>query len=255
MSGTTAAGLVLDDRQRAMLQEMGVTVWLPRTAPATAEPQPAADVAPAPVARTPADVPRPAEADAAPRVPNAAFPAPAPARVPQPAPALQPSPIPGTAPVVALAWEALADPPPAGDAAPLWLVLAEGIGDSLRHGDAGRLLDAMLRAARLPQRVRLQGALVRRAPDGSADGTAPADALDVAVARERPAMVLAMGRLAAQAVLASGEPLGRLRGRVHDRAGVPVVATYDACYLLRAQADKARAWEDLCRALDAAPPG
>ena len=57
-----------------------------------------------------------------------------------------------------------------------------------------------------------------------------------------------MGRSAVQALLGSSEPLGRLRGRVHDWRGVPLVVTYHPAYLLRQPAEKARAWEDLCLA-------
>jgi uracil-DNA glycosylase family 4 len=65
-----------------------------------------------------------------------------------------------------------------------------------------------------------------------------------------------MGRFAAQALLRSDEPIGRLRGRVHRWRDVPLVVTYHPAYLLRTPGDKARAWEDLCLAaslLDAAP--
>ncbi|MEO5658652.1 MAG: uracil-DNA glycosylase, partial [Polaromonas sp.] len=64
-----------------------------------------------------------------------------------------------------------------------------------------------------------------------------------------PDVVLVMGRLAAQALLASGEPFGKLRGRVHQLQGAKTVLTYDAHYLLRSPADKARAWDDLCLAM------
>ena len=60
----------------------------------------------------------------------------------------------------------------------------------------------------------------------------------------------AMGRFAAQALLGSQEPLGRLRGRVHLREGIPVVVTYHPAYLLRSPQDKALAWDDLCLAHD-----
>jgi uracil-DNA glycosylase len=53
-----------------------------------------------------------------------------------------------------------------------------------------------------------------------------------------------------QALLGTGEPIGKLRGRIHRYQGVPVVATYHPSYLLRHLADKAKAWEDLCLALD-----
>ncbi|MFT5035030.1 MAG: hypothetical protein ACI87L_000870, partial [Litorivivens sp.] len=44
------------------------------------------------------------------------------------------------------------------------------------------------------------------------------------------------------------EPLGKLRGHVHQLAGIAAVVTYDAAYLLRSLPDKAKAWDDLCRA-------
>ena len=57
-----------------------------------------------------------------------------------------------------------------------------------------------------------------------------------------------MGRTAALALLQSAEPLGKLRSQVHSFKGVPVVVTYPPAYLLRNQADKAKAWADLCMA-------
>ena len=64
----------------------------------------------------------------------------------------------------------------------------------------------------------------------------------------RPRVLLAMGRFAAQSLLASDEPIGKLRGRVHRWRDIPVVVTYHPAYLLRTLADKARAWDDLCLA-------
>ena len=54
-----------------------------------------------------------------------------------------------------------------------------------------------------------------------------------------------------QSLLKTAEPIGRLRGRVHEvpgMPGVPVVVTYHPAYLLRNPLDKARSWEDLCLA-------
>jgi DNA polymerase len=63
--------------------------------------------------------------------------------------------------------------------------------------------------------------------------------------------VLALGSLAAQSLLQSGEPLGRLRGRaLPGPQGLPVIASYHPAYLLRNPADKARAWADLCLAAE-----
>ena len=46
----------------------------------------------------------------------------------------------------------------------------------------------------------------------------------------------------------TSEPIGKLRGRVHEVAGIPVVVTYHPAYLLRNPADKALVWDDLCLA-------
>jgi hypothetical protein len=69
------------------------------------------------------------------------------------------------------------------------------------------------------------------------------------VASAQPDVVLVMGRLAAQALLQSSEPFGKLRGQVHGLHGAQTVVTYDATYLLRNPADKAKAWDDLCLAM------
>jgi uracil-DNA glycosylase len=61
----------------------------------------------------------------------------------------------------------------------------------------------------------------------------------------QPKLILAMGRFAAQSLLATEEPIGKLRGRVHRWRDTPVVVTYHPAYLLRTLADKARAWDDL----------
>jgi uracil-DNA glycosylase family 4 len=64
----------------------------------------------------------------------------------------------------------------------------------------------------------------------------------------QPRVILAMGRYSVQALLQTGEPIGKLRGRPHQFAGVPVIVTYHPAYLLRTLPDKARAWADLCLA-------
>jgi uracil-DNA glycosylase len=65
----------------------------------------------------------------------------------------------------------------------------------------------------------------------------------------QPRVILAMGRFAVQALLRTDEAIGRLRGRVHHYQGVPLIVTYHPAYLLRNLPDKARAWEDLCLAM------
>jgi DNA polymerase len=66
----------------------------------------------------------------------------------------------------------------------------------------------------------------------------------------KPKVSLAMGRFAVQALLRTEEAIGKLRGRVHRYQGVPLIVTYHPAYLLRNLPDKAKAWDDLCLALD-----
>lgn len=66
----------------------------------------------------------------------------------------------------------------------------------------------------------------------------------------QPKIILAMGRFAVQSLLRSDEPIGKLRGRVHHYQGVPLIVTYHPAYLLRNLEDKAKAWDDLCLAVE-----
>ena len=63
----------------------------------------------------------------------------------------------------------------------------------------------------------------------------------------KPKMILVVGRIAAQTLLATDAPLARLRGKLHHfgATDTPLVITYHPAYLLRTPADKRKAWEDL----------
>ena len=77
------------------------------------------------------------------------------------------------------------------------------------------------------------------------------------VALVQPKVILALGRFAAQSLLqdtvpeVAHIPLGKLRGQIYRYQGIPVIVSYHPNYLLRTQQDKARAWADLCLALQA----
>jgi len=148
-----------------------------------------------------------------------------------------------------------------------WMIVGEAPGEQEDRqgepfvGPAGQLLDNMLRALGLtrdeapPERqVFIANTLKCRPPRNRnpdpAETAQCAPFLERQIALVQPRLILAMGRFAAQALLASDEPLGRLRGRMHRYRDVPVVVTYHPAYLLRTPADKARAWEDLCLAAD-----
>ncbi len=65
------------------------------------------------------------------------------------------------------------------------------------------------------------------------------------IALVKPKVILAVGRMAAQALLGSKEPLSGLRGKVHQLNGIPVVVVYHPSYLLRSMHEKRKAWQDL----------
>lgn len=228
--------LNLDTRQRAILQEMGITVWAPAPQPARpAEPTPqtAPQATQAPVQAAPPQATARASA-AAPQVPPPTAAAPRADQGVRGGYALGPA-----RPVYPQA--------PAGAPGAAWLVVAEcAEPDDPFAGDAGRLLDNMLRALRLHHNPRVFVAPLLRAE--GAHGPAAGEGLGAALAQTRAAVVLALGLPAARTVLGRSEPLGRLRASPQAVEGTPVVVTYDPAYLLRAPQAKASAWADLCRA-------
>ncbi len=125
-------------------------------------------------------------------------------------------------------------------------------------GPAGVLLDNMLRALGLtradaaPSR-QVYVASVAPCASAAAPDEPPrcADVLLQQVQLVQPRVILAMGRGAAQSLLRCSQPLGQLRGRLHRHRGIPLICTYHPAYLLRNPEDKARAWDDLCLALQA----
>jgi DNA polymerase len=119
-------------------------------------------------------------------------------------------------------------------------------------GPAGQLLDAMLRAIDLPREQVFIANILKCRPPNNRDPQ-PTEAaccrpyLERQIALVRPRMLLVVGRIAAQNLLATDAPLGTLRGQVHryGEAGTPLVVTYHPAYLLRSPGEKRKAWEDL----------
>ena len=147
-----------------------------------------------------------------------------------------------------------------GDQQADWLIVGEAPGaDEDAQGEpfvgqAGRLLDAMLAAIGLRRgdNVYIANVLKSRPP-----GNRNPEPDEVAACMPyllqqiellRPKIIVAMGRFAAQNLLASKDAIASLRGRVHYFHGVPLIVTYHPAYLLRTLPDKAKAWEDLCLA-------
>jgi uracil-DNA glycosylase family 4 len=145
-----------------------------------------------------------------------------------------------------------------GDEHAEWMLVGEAPGaeEDARGepfvGQAGRLLDQMLAAIGLRRdaNVYIANVLKCRPP-----GNRNPDPFEVAqcgphlvrqIELVAPRLILALGRFAAQTLLATDASIASLRGRLFQYQGVPLIVSYHPAYLLRNLPDKAKAWEDLC---------
>ena len=148
-----------------------------------------------------------------------------------------------------------------GDENADWMLIGEAPGaEEDRLGDpfvgqAGRLLDNMLAAIDLhrTRKVYIANVLKCRPPGNRNPEPSEALACEPYLHRQieliRPKLIVALGRVAAQNLLATDAAIASLRGRVHRYRGTPLIVTYHPAYLLRSLPDKAKAWEDLCFAV------
>lgn len=143
-----------------------------------------------------------------------------------------------------------------GDRQAQWLVIGEAPGaDEDAQGEpfvgrAGQLLNAMLLAIGLQrEQVYIANVLKCRPPnnrDPKADEAAHCEPyLQRQIALIQPRLILVVGRIAAQSLLKTDTPIGKLRGRVHRYGDIPLVVTYHPAYLLRSPGEKRKAWDDL----------
>lgn len=121
-------------------------------------------------------------------------------------------------------------------------------------GRAGQLLTAMLAALGLERsQVYIANILKCRPPNNRDPKPQEAEQCTPYLRRQlelvSPKVVLAVGRIAAQWLLETDAPLGRLRGRVHSFGpdATPLVVSYHPAYLLRSPLQKRKSWEDLQR--------
>jgi DNA polymerase len=120
-------------------------------------------------------------------------------------------------------------------------------------GRAGHLLNAMLRAIGLNRQDIYIANILKCRPPNNRDPKQDEAAcctpyLERQIELIAPRAVLAVGRIAAQHLLQSDQPIGRLRGQKLEFGAerIPIVVTYHPAYLLRSPQAKAKAWQDLC---------
>ena len=144
--------------------------------------------------------------------------------------------------------------------APL-MVIGEGPGQEEDQtgkpfvGRAGRLLDRMLGAAGLSDRVFITNTVFWRPPGNRAPTLSEqaicAPFVERAIALVNPRMLLLVGGASAKAMLKKDEGILSLRGRWHEWRSadgaleLPAMPTLHPAFLLRQPAAKKRAWADL----------
>lgn len=140
-----------------------------------------------------------------------------------------------------------------------WLIIGEAPGaEEDRRGEpfvgrAGQLLDQMLLAIGQSRESVFIANILKCRPPHNRDPK-PTEAMACRGYLERqielvqPKIILAVGKIAAQNLLGSDDPVGRMRGRPHDLGGIPLVVTYHPAFLLRSPSQKHKSWSDLCLA-------
>jgi DNA polymerase len=124
-------------------------------------------------------------------------------------------------------------------------------------GKAGQLLTEMLRAMGRERSAVFIANVIKCRPPQNRDPAEQEIAscmpfLQRQIALLNPRLILVVGRIAAQSLLDSDAPVGKLRGKVHlyGERKIPLVVTYHPAYLLRSPGQKRHAWTDLLLALD-----
>ena len=119
-------------------------------------------------------------------------------------------------------------------------------------GRAGALLNAMLQAIDLQREQVYIANILKCRPPGNRDPHVDEVAqcqpyLQQQIELLQPKVIFAVGRIAAQSLLQSDDAVGKLRGKLHDYQGIPLLVSYHPAYLLRKPTEKRKAWQDLLR--------
>jgi len=117
-------------------------------------------------------------------------------------------------------------------------------------GRAGQLLTRIIEACTLQRSdVYILNVLKCRPPGNRNplphEVTACRGYLDRQLALIRPEYICCLGTIAAQTLLETDTPIGRMRGKFFEYRGVQVMCTYHPAYLLRNPAAKKDVWEDM----------
>ncbi len=117
-------------------------------------------------------------------------------------------------------------------------------------GPAGQLLDELMTAVGLSRQrnVFICNVLKCRPPGNRDPLPTEVNACDSILRRQleifQPQILIALGRFAAQSLTGKQVPMARLRRRLHQHHGIPLIATYHPAYVLRNPAARAQVEAD-----------
>ena len=118
-------------------------------------------------------------------------------------------------------------------------------------GRAGQLLtDIIVKGMKMRREdVYIMNILRCRPPENRTplpvEAAACREYLDAQLAIIQPEFICCLGACAAQNLLRTDTPIGRLRGRIHDFHGIKVLCTYHPAYVLRNPPAKRQVWDDI----------
>jgi DNA polymerase len=117
-------------------------------------------------------------------------------------------------------------------------------------GRAGKMLTNIIKAMRMTrEEVYIANILKCRPPDNR--NPLPEEMMNCTPYLEkqieliRPAVIVALGAVAAHALLETSDAMGKLRGKFYQYKGITMMVTYHPAYLLRNPNDKRKVWDDM----------
>jgi uracil-DNA glycosylase family 4 len=122
-------------------------------------------------------------------------------------------------------------------------------------GAAGQLLNNLLNKLGLSREEVYIANVLKSRPPGNRDPEADEVAaclpfLKKQIQAIRPQVIVTLGRIAAQALLETKEPLTRLRGHWQSYHDIRVMPTFHPSYLLRFPKERHKTWEDMQQVME-----
>ena len=116
-------------------------------------------------------------------------------------------------------------------------------------GDAGKLLTSLIEKMGFKRADVFIANIIKCRPEGNRvpeedEIAACLPYLERQIEIIAPRVIMALGRVAAQTLLGTTVPIGKLRGRFFEYRGIPFMPTFHPAYLLRNRKDKVLTWQD-----------